>query len=633
MDGQSTPPATSGEAQSGSESPTPVHIAALTAIALTIWLGVHALRTFFAMVVWNIGQDRSPNELGLIALGIWSIGLLAWPAARWLGGSRPEVRFGMLFSVVYIANQFISHPLFSAVFGTATTVLWLWFLPALITALGRRGTVQFLTPGILLGLAAQVSLQSSLHGLDMPVLRGLLPGIGALFLGVALYLGIRELSAASEMPDGPALPGWGLIALGPYLVLQLTLLTNLGRVQTMTEWELGRAVVVVLVGLIAGCTVVIRPVPYATRAAAAVAAVLLVSRPAWLNDGGVWLLAAVQVLLASVIASAVSPVPDGRPARVYGWMVVAALLFFVFMFLYYSHFGWPGLWPVMAALTAVPALVHTTPAVIGGARRAAAAALIVAVIGVGLTAIVRRPGTPAGVVAPAQLKIMTYNIHEGFNAWSVPDPEAVAHVIEQSGADLVGLQEVGRGWNVNGGPDLVAWLRWRLPQYWVVYAPMLGDLVGDTILSRYPISRSGWNWYPVRRQRFHYGLMWTTIPTAAGEVLFVNTHLSPYRGFEEDRLGQAGDLLEFWKARSRTVIVGDFNATPDEEAIKRILSGGLVDIAAAHGLGTAFTFSSGKPHERIDYIFSTADIDSLAASILKTTASDHLPVEATVRLR
>src|SRR5437879_6503701 len=76
----------------------------LAAIALTTWLGTHSLRTFFAMVIWNIGRDRSPNELGLIALGLWIIGLLAGPAARWLGGTRSEVRFGLLFSLLYIAN-------------------------------------------------------------------------------------------------------------------------------------------------------------------------------------------------------------------------------------------------------------------------------------------------------------------------------------------------------------------------------------------------------------------------------------------------------------------------------------------------------------------------------------------------
>lgn len=59
----------------------------------------------------------------------------------------------------------------------------------------------------------------------------------------------------------------------------------------------------------------------------------------------------------------------------------------------------------------------------------------------------------------------------------------------------------------------------------------------------------------------------------------------------------------------------------------------LVDVSAGHGLGTAFTYSSLQPYERRDYIFSSLDVESLAASIPRTTASDHLPFAARVRLR
>ncbi len=65
---------------------------------------------------------------------------------------------------------------------------------------------------------------------------------------------------------------------------------------------------------------------------------------------------------------------------------------------------------------------------------------------------------------------------------------------------------------------------------------------------------------------------------------------------------------------------------------RRILSVWLVDVPGAHRLGTTFTASSLRAFERIHYIFSAPDIESLAATLPQSMASDHLPVEARVRL-
>ena len=42
---------------------------------------------------------------------------------------------------------------------------------------------------------------------------------------------------------------------------------------------------------------------------------------------------------------------------------------------------------------------------------------------------------------------------------------------------------------------------------------------------------------------------------------------------------------------------------------------------------------SPAPVERIDYVLLTSDLEPVAASIPRTTASDHLPVIVQVRLR
>ncbi len=191
----------------------------LIAAALTVWMGVHALRSFWSMLVWNVAEDRSPPQIALIALVFWGAGLMAWLAARWLGGSRPVVRLSLLFGLVYTANQIIAHPVATPALGILVGVVWLWLFPTLVVALARSNAVGLLLPGILLGLAAQVALQTALHGLDLPMLHGVGSGMGGLVLGAALYATARaafpETVFRGSSSVAEQMPGLGLAALGP----------------------------------------------------------------------------------------------------------------------------------------------------------------------------------------------------------------------------------------------------------------------------------------------------------------------------------------------------------------------------------------------------------------------------------
>ncbi len=606
---------------------------ALAAVALTVWLGLESIRTSLAMIVWNIGEDRPPTQLALIALCIWLIGVLVAPLARRLSGRRPEVPLAALFGLVVVANAVVAHPVLTPVLGTATLVTWLWFLPTLVLAIGRAGAADLLTPGIIIGVAAQVALQHALHGMDLAMLRGPLAGAIAIVLAAALVASTRALR--TDQPAQPTVTaGWGLVALGPYLVLQLTLLANTGRVQMLGDLGSQPAAAMILLGLVAGCGLLTVTLPRTLLGTAAVGVVLVLGRAGWLQGHGVWLVALLQALLVPLLAAALTPVAPGRPARVYGGLAGAAVLILLFLFLFYSRYGWPALWQIMGLMAVVPAIVTTvTPRALGGASRVALQILVIGGLGIGVHA-ATQPGAPAASgPAPVELRVLTYNIHMAFDAHSVPAPEAVARVIDASRADLVALQEVGRGWTVNGGADLASWLQWRLPQYRLIYGPMNGDLWGNVILSRYPISRSGTVRYPIRQSAFQRGLVWATVPSEAGEVLFVNTHFSAYGPYEPDRLAQAGDLVEFWRARPRTIIAGDFNAVPTSPVIKRVRAAGLRDLTTLHGLGDTPTYSALGPYERIDYIFASSDVESLAAAVSRVTASDHLPVLSVIRLR
>jgi hypothetical protein len=42
--------------------------------ALGTWLGIHALRAYLTMVVWNVAEDAPATQMGLVALSVWVVG-------------------------------------------------------------------------------------------------------------------------------------------------------------------------------------------------------------------------------------------------------------------------------------------------------------------------------------------------------------------------------------------------------------------------------------------------------------------------------------------------------------------------------------------------------------------------------
>jgi endonuclease/exonuclease/phosphatase family metal-dependent hydrolase len=266
------------------------------------------------------------------------------------------------------------------------------------------------------------------------------------------------------------------------------------------------------------------------------------------------------------------------------------------------------------------------------ATAAVASVIVIGLVGVAAGNIPSR-GPAQSAQLRAELRLLDYNIHMGFDAFGLPDPQGIAAAIAAAGADVVALQEVGRGWTVNGGADLFAWLRWRFPEYRAVYGPMNGALWGNVLLVRYPISDRGSVRFPLRVSSFRRGLTWVTLPAPSGDLLIIATHFAHEVIADTDRLEQAGDLLTFWRGRPRTIVMGDLNAGPDSAPVTRVEAAGLRNALAPFGLATAPTYPSPAPRERIDYVFLTGDLEPTAAGIPRTTASDHLPVTVQIRLR
>jgi len=98
-------------------------------------------------------------------------------------------------------------------------------------------------------------------------------------------------------------------------------------------------------------------------------------------------------------------------------------------------------------------------------------------------------------------------------------------------------------------------------------------------------------------------------------------------------------LADLALASSPAVLVGDFNVRPDTSIYARLRERGLVDAFAASGEGPERTFPvrlerggtrkvrvKTPPLFRIDYVWHTPDIRSMATRVGVDTGADHLPV-------
>jgi endonuclease/exonuclease/phosphatase family metal-dependent hydrolase len=538
---------------------------------------------------------------------------------------RRALWLAALFGLFAVLRQLVPGESSSPVFAFAAWAVWLWWLPEFLR--GSAGRRADLATGAVLGVALQVAGQIALHGLDLELISGPASVVAALLLAGAFVLLQRGEPVA--VPAGGA---WGAFALGPFLFLELTFLANLGRVEVQTGLPPLVVQLAVGLGLVAGLALHAIEVRREVRIALELVAVALLVPAASLAALGAVAVVLVQAGLALGLLGAFIDGPRHLDGRVHLGAAIGGLVFFAFLFVFYSYRDRTDfLWPVAAALVAAPSLLTPSTVVVRTWRPAIAAALAI------LSAIAIAAIPPAGAHPPANagpdITVLQYNVHQGLDYWSVPSAAALVDRIESANADLVGLQEVNRGWDLSAGIDFFSYVRWRLPQYHAVYGRMDTALFGNAILSRYPITDSSYGTLPHLTSALNRGYVWANIAAPGGPVLFVATHFTAYEGFDVERAAQADAFVSFWAKRPRAILAGDYNAHPDEVTITKLIASGLVDAGAAAGIAKDFTYSSGAPYERIDYVFVSPDVTPVSARILEGTASDHRPVLVVVRLK
>lgn len=236
------------------------------------------------------------------------------------------------------------------------------------------------------------------------------------------------------------------------------------------------------------------------------------------------------------------------------------------------------------------------------------------------------------------IKVMSYNIQHGRGIDNdTVDLERIANVIRNSGADVVGLQEVDRFWSDRSDyQDQIKILAELLHDDGFEFYEYGANLdrephegyeerqYGTAVLSKYPIKEVE-NVLIDSYGKEQRGVLTATLDINGVDMKIYNTHLAL---LIEDRLGQVEEIVELMQGFSGPkMLIGDLNTLSDFEDFNYLLETGQLTDTFAEIEG-AFTYPADgeEPTKRIDFILTSPLITFDNQKVIETQASDHLPI-------
>ncbi|PZV07561.1 MAG: hypothetical protein DCF32_07015 [Leptolyngbya sp.] len=315
-----------------------------------------------------------------------------------------------------------------------------------------------------------------------------------------------------------------------------------------------------------------------------------------------------------------------------GWLYVSAIaLWFGLRLIFFDQFWWLALLNTIAFYLFVPVVLLLPLGLWLRLRGLLLGLSLPIALFVGLFGPLFLPsGTVPDSTSQPGFKVMSFNL-----LWSNEDYAQIAQSIRSADPDIVGFQEVR--------PPNVGALTAALPDYpySVFHQSDNSHTVG--LVSRLPIAATE----PFPNPPFERGLR--TVMDLEGTPLSVivahlapnNMPLLPLGEFVEqtkDRYARRAAEVELLKqavqTRDRpTVILCDCNMTDTSQTHAELRSV-LTDSFQQVGWGWGHSLRVGGipwPLQRVDYVWHTADLQSVSAQVGDRGGSDHYPVVATLR--
>ncbi len=205
------------------------------------------------------------------------------------------------------------------------------------------------------------------------------------------------------------------------------------------------------------------------------------------------------------------------------------------------------------------------------------------------------------------------------------------NIIAAQDPDIVVLNEVDRGWLLNGAHDLLPVMAGQLGMTYR-FAPAADGVWGNAILSRVPVSQVSFEPLPRGGVPMARSVLWLVADVGGGQELgVVATHLHHVEEEGAVRLPQAREVArvaqDLADGGRPVVVMGDMNATPDAPELAPLESS-LTDLLRP--FEPLATFPSWAPDEQIDHMFGTAGLSATDVVVPDTEASDHRGIAVTL---
>jgi endonuclease/exonuclease/phosphatase family metal-dependent hydrolase len=511
--------------------------------------------------------------------------------------------------------------------------------------------------GIVLGLGLEAATHTVAGTYDLVWRPGALAAVLAIGSAVTVLL-VAERAARvplwwpTPLDDGTLSAvwmrgaAWSWLGVGPAIALVGILVSPAARLDVAGDVGPRGAVVLLAVATAAAfAAAALAPLLGARRSGTTGAIVVLGATVTAVEPAGVSSVLAQLGLLVGVgfaLGAPTSPRDDG-PRRRGAAVVVSLLLFVGITFVYYAAYevALPVdndvVLVVGAAVLAVLAFAAARdPLQLRPTRAAPLKATVVTTVAVVIGGLVVVPLTaPEFDPDPSpgngrEVRVATYNVRSGFGADGRFDPDALAAVVTASDADVVVLNEVDRGWLLEGGHDLLRLLATRTGMR-AVFAPAADELWGNAVLTRLPVTETRVVDLPRAGAAMQRSLLSVVIDAGSGRSFAViGTQLHDVDDEPSVRLTQARAVTaEVARLRGRQLpvaVLGDLGAERDAPELAPLAI--LDDAAPASGP----TWPSDDPTVRRDHALVSSDLDSSDPSIPRVTASDHLPIAVTLTL-
>lgn len=243
-----------------------------------------------------------------------------------------------------------------------------------------------------------------------------------------------------------------------------------------------------------------------------------------------------------------------------------------------------------------------------GLQRGEQIGWVVLAAGVVIVGWLRMPRPQPPQQFPQTLRVMTYNIQQGYREDGLRGVLDQLALLRTYQADIIGLQESDTNRIANGNMDLVGFFATELNMY-VYYSPkVVHGTFGLALLSRYPLENPGT--FFMYSEGEQTATIHARIRVQGGTAHVFVTHLG-----NDGPMIQQENILQVVQGQRGVILMGDFNFRPDTPQYQRTVSV-LRDAWAEAPHGP-------EPTKHIDHVFVGPEWRVVEARYILSPASDH----------